>query len=346
MTSYGDPDLILQTISYELGFDYIVSEDLLVQLAAFYNDISTSRTLPRFNLCQGLSYTKSTSNNYQDTRGFELTFARLMDDGGTVSPIIPIWLAPPAISAARGFMTIAPSKKNGTKQRSIVTKTVRFRNLMPERISTCLPRKIGPTLFDHYVLGGFMLNLTLDWQAGYWTTWNPGGLPSVAYNVQAVDFFNTYLRLDKAISFGKFRTQLFVDITNALNTRRLWNTGDYNYLASLHLPTSDEYTNIPGDDKVGDYRKPDVEFQPMEHVTQLDPRGGKLRAWYYEDLSGGYFEWKDVEGTMRWVEVDRNKLDQALNDKAYIDMPNASTYWFLDPRKIYFGLRVSFDLGQ
>jgi len=24
-------------------------------------------------------------------------------------------------------------------------------------------------------------------------------------------------------------------------------------------------------------------------------------------------------------------------------MPNASTYWFLDPRRIFFGLRLSFN---
>jgi hypothetical protein len=165
----------------------------------------------------------------------------------------------------------------------------------------------------------------------------------VAYNVEAKDFFNTYLRVDKTLALGKFRTQLFVDISNALNTRRLWNTGDYDYLASLHLPRSDVYANIPGKDKVGEYRKPDVEFQPMKSGVDLTkPPAAGDRAWYYHPASGTYYE--GVNG--QWVQVDESRLDKALKDKAYIDMPNASTYWFLDPRKIYFGLRVSFDLGQ
>jgi outer membrane receptor protein involved in Fe transport len=349
MTSFGDPNLILaKTISYELGFDYILSQDLLVQMAAFYNDISDQQDFTTIqSLSKGFSYTQSTSNNYQDTRGFELTLRKTFGRwwSGFANYTYQV--------GTTGHFGSSRLYDDPTQQKTWDEATVnRYQDRpIPQpyaRVNLNLysPENLGPTLFNHHVLGGITLNLTLDWQAGYWTTWNPGDLPSVAYNVQAVDFFNSYLRVDKAITFGKFRTQFFVDLSNALNTRRLWNRGDYNYLASLHLPSSDAYTNIPGNDKVGNYREPGVEFQPMEHVTELDPRGGKARAWYYEDLSGGYFEWKDVSGTMQWVQVDQGKLDQALKDKAYIDMPNASTYWFLDPRKIYIGLRLSFDLGQ
>lgn len=349
VTSFGDPNLILaKTISYELGFDYIVSQDILVQMAAFYNDISDQQDFTSYqSLSKGFSYTKSTPNNYQDIRGFELTLRKTFGRwwSGFANYTYQV--------STTGHFGSSRLFDDRTQQKKWDEATV---NLYQDRpipqpyaranLNLFIPEDFGPTLFKQRVLGGFKLNLTLDWQAGYWTTWNPGNIPYAAYNVKAVDFFNTYLRVDKTLAFGKFRTQLFVDISNALNTRRLWNRGDYDYLASLHLPKSDVYDNIPGNDKVGDYRKPDVAFQPMEHVTQLDPRGGKLRAWYFEDRSGKYFEWKDVEGTMQWVEVDQGKLDKFLKDKAYIDMPNASTYWFLDPRKIYFGLRLSFDLGQ
>ncbi len=349
VTSFGNPDLILaKTISYELGFDYIVTQDLLVQMAAFYNDISDQQDFTSYqSLSKGFAYTKSTSNNYQDIRGFEVTLRKTFGRWWTGFANYTYQVS------TTGHFGSSRQFDDRTQQKKWDEATV---NLYQDRpipqpyaranLNLYTPNDFGPTLFNHRVLGGFMLNLTLDWQAGYWTTWNPGNLPSVAYNVKADDFFNAYLRVDKTIAFGKLRTQFFMDISNALNTHRLWNTGDYNYLASLHLPKNNAYDNIPGDDKVGDYRQPGVDFQPMEHVTQLDPRGGKVRAWYYEDQSGGYFEWKDVEGTSQWVQVDGNLLDKALKDKAYIDMPNASTFWFLDPRKIYFGLRVSFDIGQ
>jgi outer membrane receptor protein involved in Fe transport len=349
VTSFGNPNLVLaKTISYELGFDYLPFEDLLVQVAAFYNDITDQQDFTTYrSLADGFSYTASTSNNYQDTRGFELTlrkttgrwwsgFANYTYQVGTTGHF----------GSSRRF-------DDPTEQKKWNDATV---NLYQDRpipqpyarasLNLFTPEEFGPAVFDHHLLGGIGLNVILDWQAGYWTTWNPGDLPSVAYNVQAVDFFNTALRFDKTINIAKFGIQFFVDISNVLNTRRLWNTGDYNYMASLHLPKSTVYTNIPGDDRVGNYREPTVDFQPMEHVSQLDPRGGKPRAWYFEDASGGYYEWKDVGGGNTWVAVDKARVDQALKDKAYIDMPNASTFWFLDPRDIFYGIRVSFSFNE
>ena len=46
----GDPNLALaKTISYELGYDHVLFDNYLIQLAGFYHDItgySTIRTLP------------------------------------------------------------------------------------------------------------------------------------------------------------------------------------------------------------------------------------------------------------------------------------------------------------
>lgn len=346
VTSFGDPNLILaKTTSYELGFDYIVSQDFLVQMAAFYNDISDQQDFTTYqSLSKGFSYTKSTSNNYQDIRGFELTLRRTFGRWWSGFANYTYQVSTTGhFGSSRRFDDLTQQKKwndatvNLYQDRPIPQPYARV------NLNLFTPEDFGPTLFKHQVLGGFKLNLILDWQNGYWTTWNPGNSPSVAYNVEAVDFFNTYLRVDKSLAWGKFRTQLFVDISNALNTRRLWNTGDYNYLASLHLPQSDVYANIPGNDKVGAYRKPGVEFQPMKSGVDLTkPPAAGDRAWYYHPASGTYYE--GVNG--QWNEVEKSRLDKTLKDKAYIDMPNASTYWFLDPRKIYFGLRVAFDLGQ
>jgi len=40
--------------------------------------------------------------------------------------------------------------------------------------------------------------------------------------------------------------------------------------------------------------------------------------------------------------VPEGDLDNALNDKAYIDMPNIRFGSFLNPRSVTFGVRVSF----
>ena len=43
-------------------------------------------------------------------------------------------------------------------------------------------------------------------------------------------------------------------------------------------------------------------------------------------------------------EVDPGKLEQVLDDKAYIDMPNQEAFTFLNPRNIFYGIRLSFEL--
>jgi hypothetical protein len=161
-----------------------------------------------------------------------------------------------------------------------------------------------------------------------------------------VDYFNTTLRADKTANVGKFRIQLFMDVNNLFNTLRLWNSGDYSYLLSLHLPKSKDYPNMVGDDKVGDYRKLGVDFQPMQNGINLS-QAGIPRLIYYDNNErsanfGKYYEYVNNQ----WSEVAKNRIDKIIADKAYIDMPNASTYWFLDPRLIYFGLKISFDFTE
>ena len=45
-----------------------------------------------------------------------------------------------------------------------------------------------------------------------------------------------------------------------------------------------------------------------------------------------------------WSEVDGGKMQQILDDKAYIDMPNNSSFDFLNPRQVFFGVNISFTL--
>jgi len=51
-------------------------------------------------------------------------------------------------------------------------------------------------------------------------------------------------------------------------------------------------------------------------------------------------------GNTSWVRVDQATIDKINKDKAYIDMPSVSTFWFLNPRQLFFGLKLSFDFGQ
>jgi len=125
------------------------------------------------------------------------------------------------------------------------------------------------------------------------------------------------MKFSRNFHIGSADIQLFVDIFNIFNLKYMTNYGfvdsqDYiAYMKSLHLPAKigDElgYGNIPGNDRPGDYRT-----VPYEPYDPNDP--------------------------------DKERQQRILKTKAYIDMPNQQFFTFLDPRDIFWGIRVSFDI--
>jgi hypothetical protein len=46
----------------------------------------------------------------------------------------------------------------------------------------------------------------------------------------------------------------------------------------------------------------------------------------------------------QWVVADQSTVDRVLDNKAYIDMPNQEYLTFLNPRNIFWGLRISLTI--
>ena len=194
-----------------------------------------------------------------------------------------------------------------------------------------------------------MCFLLLNWQAGNWVDWNPKGLVYIANNVQETDRFDVILRVSKNVRIGKFRILAFMNVFNLFNIKRMslanWN-GKANdrqlYYESLHLPESEAYDNIPGNDRVGDYRKEGVPYQPVYGRGSIDYNTdiGAEGVIYYDKSTGRYVEYIGNA----WFDVESSRMYRVLRDKAYIDMPNMDSFTFFNPRQLFFGLRLSYDL--
>jgi hypothetical protein len=79
----------------------------------------------------------------------------------------------------------------------------------------------------------------------------------------------------------------------------------------------------------------------MEYTSNYESVSDpSTRAIYYDGTKEDYYQYNDGE----WSEVDNSRIDQILEDKAYIDMPNQQFFTFLNPRDVFVGLTVSFDL--
>jgi hypothetical protein len=102
--------------------------------------------------------------------------------------------------------------------------------------------------------------------------------------------------------------------------------------------------NIPGEDRPGAVRKDGVSYQPIVALSRTADlskvENQQPRPFYFVADVGKYYRF--VDGQM--AEVDQGTLDQVLEDKAYIDMPNQEAFTFLNPRNIFYGIRLSFDL--
>ncbi|MBN1397331.1 MAG: hypothetical protein JXA06_04790, partial [Bacteroidetes bacterium] len=61
---------------------------------------------------------------------------------------------------------------------------------------------------------------------------------------------------------------------------------------------------------------------------------------YYDRITKKYMNY--LNGA--WSEVDKGRMQKILDDKAYIDMPNNSSFDFLNPRQVFFGISLSFKI--
>ncbi|MDZ7262407.1 MAG: TonB-dependent receptor, partial [candidate division KSB1 bacterium] len=281
LSQIGDPNLILaKTISYELGYDHsLFKNQLLIQVAAFYKDISDQQRTVTYYGIKDVSYSKTTSNGYADIRGFELTLKK---------PLGRWW---------NGFANYTyQSTKTGHFGRDEVyqdpSQQAKYdratSNLYQDRpipqpyarvnLAFFTPPDFGPRWGLVNPLSDWLLNVLFDWQKGGYITWNPKNVEAIQFNVATVDWYNMTLRLSKKSTIRPFDIYLFTDVTNALNTKflSLWGTinsfSDYQdqiyYMESLHLPKNPAYDNIPGNDKYADYPQHGHPYQSIEQRGQ------------------------------------------------------------------------------
>jgi len=353
MRNFGDPNLIqAKTISYELGYDHALFDTYLIQLAAFYKDITDQQSYIGYTSADGsISYSAAANNNYEDIRGFELTLRKSMGKWWTGSLNYTYRVS------TLGHFGQQQIFENPSEQR-VYDQNTRYlyqERPIPQPFARAnllfrTPVDFAPTILDGKLLGDWSMNVIGQWKAGEYITWNPYRRQNIAQNVQVRDWFNVILRLNKTFKISKVEIACFIEVDNLLNTKRLSGAGFYDvndfedYMRSLHLPDSQDYDNIVGEDRIGDYRKDGVTFQPIEPVgavSEMLAEDINPRVIYYDRGSGKYMNY--INDT--WSEVGKSRLDKILDEKAYLDMPNQTSFNFLNPRQIFFGIRTSFDLN-
>lgn len=353
IVNFGNPNQTLsKTVAYELGYDHYLGENILLQISAFYRDITNDQldingnTLTVWYIdLRNNGYSQPVSSGYADVRGVEISLRKTSGRFWTGFANYTYQ------STSGGWFGDNVQNQNLTEQTNYTAQTDKSYLQAPVpspyarvNLSLFTPEDFGPQWGSFRPLSDFLLNVFFNWQAGSYITYNPFARYGINNNVQTTDDFNLQLRFSKTFELKSVSVELFVDAYNALNYKKMnmnsfsSTTDNDAYMASLHLPKSDVYNNVPGDDRVGDYRANGVDYQPVLSVIFLPPITSAIPGTIYYDAPTATY--KEVSNG-QWVDVDKAAMDKILSTKAYIDMPNLTSFTFLNPRQIFFGIKLS-----
>jgi hypothetical protein len=303
----GNPRLEMErTISYEVGFESSVANTYLARVSGYYKDITNETGDVGYRGLNGeyVDYTTIENTGYGDIRGFEFEFRK--DHGRFFTG----WINYDYMVQTSGNIGITQHYEDPLLES-------RETEVDPEEDSP-IPRPVfraqvtlkAPKDWGIF-LGGYNLSFLYSWRAGNYENWNPYGEEEygdvLINNIQWPAGRYLDMSINKDLSFGGVPISLFVEVHNIFD----WGT-----LSSQCFDPS-----VPNDgDRTAYLKSLHLEIYDEEPFLS-DPT-----VFGPEELD---------------VEPDHIG-DLRSEDKPYINNPNREFLYYLDPRYVEFGIRLSF----
>jgi outer membrane receptor protein involved in Fe transport len=348
------------TVSYELGYEHNLFNQFLFRVTGYYKALGNQpRGVNYVDVTGQVDYYVARPWNYEDIRGAEFS---LRKNSGWVRGFVNYTY----MVTKSGNFGLGAFFENDFQQRNYEAAVYynQISSPYPEpyarmNLEFLAPREWGPSVGGLHPIANWRVSFLGEWRmSAPFTYEGEGNISRLENNVKWTDQWALDMRINRAFNLGPTDLQFFVDVQNVLGLKRLsrWTSfqgsTDWNdYMQSLHLPegtfqpeeleqeVDPPYVFVPGNDQPGDYRDEGVEFQPIEAVGMLDDVSTPgERPLYWEQASGEYYEYNGSE----FVAADDQKVQEVLDSKAYIDMPNLRFLRFLNPRQAQFGFRVTF----
>ena len=376
ISAMGNANLPMQrTIAYEIGFEKMFTTDYLFQFSGYSRSIDNQISFKSF-VSEDMIYTLAVPNNYNDVRGFEFTLSKIK---GRILRGFFNYTHMDFSSGNFGITGIIQNPIDENEYTNITEDHYQTKSIAQPyaraNIELHVPNK---SQFD--ILSSLHIDLLAQWRAGKVFTWSgpiideiddKNGIqytphPTIKNNMRTKDFYTLDLRLSKKFDTSFGSVKLFLDITNPLNFKFMYfehpfiisgenPVSDYNdYMASLHLSNSAfndaqsyelPYMFISGNDIPGDYPKDNVQYVPIHIVrgNYLLPPPSIMESkdrneLYYIYNNSTYMQFIDGE----WQIADPAFLQEVLENKAYINMPDNIESAFLNPLGFKIGVRISF----
>lgn len=303
----GNPNAdIPRTIAYELGVEWDIAGEVLLQLSGYYKNTDNEINEVEYtNYTSSVDYRTYQNNHYSDVRGFEIQLIRNLG---------------PWVTGLANYTYQVESYGNTGRnhyfedQRLQVIQGMVDPNITREQIRPFArvalqfftPSNWGPEIFGIRLFSDWIISPFFSYRAGEYVTWNPLGLDGVRNNLQYKPSWNVNLRISKKFNLDKMSVELYGDISNLL----------YNKI-------------ISGNGNAGFYNQDDRdEYYKTLHLPMYnDPRFDSMRDY----KMGYYIPGNDQPGDIR------------SDEKPYIDMPNRDFLTFTAQRYVTFGLRINFN---
>ncbi len=357
----GDPNMPMEkTVGYELGYDQSLFDKYLIHLAGYYKDKSDQASRINY-IGSSIDYDVYSNIFYQDIRGLELELRKQRGTWltGFVNYTYSVY--------SSGYFGIREWNQDSGLRRDYLKSaynTQKQSKPLPRpklnyNLTFHTPNQISSSFVLNQALGGWKTSFTGYWKSGaYYTVKNYVGITN---NMRYRDTYTVNLKMTKAYKIDKLTATLICEVYNLFNFKHFSSSGygdrvmtvtdRDDYANSLHFPARvyEEIgqNHISGNDRMGDYRKNSVAFQPMTYIADTTNMvGDPLQIYYVGDKD----EWMqyilpvDTDDAAYWETVDKSRIKKLLDNKAYIDNPNNLSFLFLNPRDFYFGIRLSYEL--
>jgi hypothetical protein len=261
-----------RTVSYEFGYEQMFLEDFLVNIMAYYKDISNeplSRTY--INYYEDNRVSQYVPDRYRDVRGFEIKLER---SGGRFLRFYAMYDYMLSSSGQSGLSQIFENRLLA-RDNELRSPYIFESDPLPRaniNVTAFTPVEFGPEVFGIYPLEGWYANYFFEWRDGGRILMNPAERdPGRRIYTDIVNYYNADMRISKFFNTGYGSMELFLTIKNVhnlkwLNTSNMLQTQYDAYKNSLKTPDKG------GDDKWGEYDKEHIDVGWWEAPVFLNPR--------------------------------------------------------------------------
>jgi hypothetical protein len=247
-----------KTISYEVGLEMGMGNNLLLHFLGYYKDVSDQLSPQNIVSVDNENNIQTWANNsYEDTRGLEFKLEKRFGDWWQG------WISLEYMARSVGYTGlryIYEDRQRASEQRE-QTNQERY-NPVPSvgaNLTFKTPEKFGPVIFGQHILGDWRLNIRQQWDDGGKQIINPEARLSDQHYAEVIDTWYTDLMLEKQLKLANSRFSVYTQVKNLFNFKgfpspQYWNQ----YVDSLHFPW--ETGDQKGSDKLGDHEQDYIEL--------------------------------------------------------------------------------------